>query len=295
MERVLVGYDGSDHARAAAEMGACLSRHTGAAVTVLAAAQLPAATAAAAAGLAAAGAAAARAGGALAVARGVLGTAVEALVEEAGRGGYEVLIVGHGGRGGLAQILLGSVAKGVAAAAPCPVLVARHPVPAAIDHVLVGVTPAAPSKRAAQASIALARACRARLTLLHVVDMALLAAAPRAESMIHLRHVTGTEGEALLEALSRACRASGVEADALQATGLPADVLLAVAQERSAQVVAIGRPARAGLERLVLGSESDAVLRRAQSAVLITGAGAEVAEPGGPPVPAPVRGGRPVQ
>jgi nucleotide-binding universal stress UspA family protein len=177
------------------------------------------------------------------------------------------------------QMMLGSVTAGVVAAAPCPVLVVRDPAPEAIDHILVEVTRAAPSQRAVEAAISLARACAARLTLLHVIDTALLASAPRAASMLLLRRSVESDGAAALDRLSHVCRTSGVEADALQATGQAADVLLALAQERGAQVVAIGRPGRPGLERLVLGGESDAILRRAETAVLITGEESRVAEP----------------
>lgn len=278
MKRLLVGYDGSAHALEAVRQAAHLALQTGVRVTVLTIGPVPGASAAVPAPIEAAALATAEDGasmlrrhGVAAEARGVLGAPSEVLLEAARREGYDLLLVGHGGRSGLTQLLLGSVAKRVAAAAPCPVLVVRGPAPETIDHILVGVTRSAPSQRAAEAAIMLARACGARLTLLHVVSTELLATAAHAHAMAYLRVFEEADGKAALAWLSQQCQQAGVEADTLQATGPTVDVVLTLARERDAQVIAIGRPDRTSLGRLVLGSTSDAILRGAKAAVLITG------------------------
>jgi nucleotide-binding universal stress UspA family protein len=60
---------------------------------------------------------------ATAVAR--LGTPAPAIVREARRRRADVVVVGTHGRTGLSRFLLGSVAAGVVALAPCPVLTVR--------------------------------------------------------------------------------------------------------------------------------------------------------------------------
>jgi nucleotide-binding universal stress UspA family protein len=58
----------------------------------------------------------------------------EALVEAARAHAADLVVVGTHGRRGPARLLLGSVAARVVATAPCPVLVARPPGPAALDR-----------------------------------------------------------------------------------------------------------------------------------------------------------------
>jgi nucleotide-binding universal stress UspA family protein len=289
MKRLLVGYDGSEHAREAVRLAAYLARRSGAGLTVLSVEPAPAIgrpprppwAADAARETARDGAALAESHGVRAAARGAHGPPADVLVDIAGRGGYDLLVLGHGGTRSLVQMVVGSVAKRVAAEAPCPVLVVRDAVPAAIDHVLVGVTRSASSQRAAEAAVALARACGARLTLLHVIDTALLAATARAQTMAHLHVAEEADGKAALVWMSQLCQKAGVPDETVQATGQPAEVLLSIARERGAQVVAIGRPQRPGVERVVLGSESDAILRYVESAVLITGQRAAAPVAGG--------------
>jgi len=58
-------------------------------------------------------------------ARAVPGTGYETIVEEAKRGGYDLIVIGTHGRKNLSRAILGSVAERVVRYAHCPVLVAR--------------------------------------------------------------------------------------------------------------------------------------------------------------------------
>jgi nucleotide-binding universal stress UspA family protein len=61
-------------------------------------------------------------------ARAVPGRAYQTIVEEAERGGYDLIVIGTHGRKNLSRAVLGSVAERVVRHAHCPVLVARaHP------------------------------------------------------------------------------------------------------------------------------------------------------------------------
>lgn len=54
-----------------------------------------------------------------------LGDPAAAIVERAGNGGYDLLVLGTHGRTGLSHVLIGSVAEKVVRRAPCPVLTVR--------------------------------------------------------------------------------------------------------------------------------------------------------------------------
>jgi nucleotide-binding universal stress UspA family protein len=55
------------------------------------------------------------------------GFAASEIVAFAGKGGYDLIVLGTHGRTGLSHALLGSVAEKVVRTAPCPVLIVRAP------------------------------------------------------------------------------------------------------------------------------------------------------------------------
>lgn len=58
-------------------------------------------------------------------ARAVPGRGYQTIVDEAERGGYDLIVIGTHGRKNLSRVVLGSVAERVVRYAHCPVLVAR--------------------------------------------------------------------------------------------------------------------------------------------------------------------------
>lgn len=98
----------------------------------------------------------------------VRGEPVRVLLQLARERGYDLVVMGTHRRAGAARVLLGSVAEAVVRDCPCPVLV----VPAAaraVRRVLAPVNEAAYARKSLLAAGLVARAYRARLTVLHVV------------------------------------------------------------------------------------------------------------------------------
>ena len=261
IKRLLVGSDGSEHARQAADLACVVARQTNARVTLLSAGGEDAAAEARRLG----------AGDVAVEARTTEGEAAAALVRVAERERFDLVVIGYGGKAALAEALLGSTTKRVLGSAPCPVLVARGPAPHAIERMLVALDDSDEARRAVEAAAMLARACGAALTLLHVVDTEVLARAPRAESMLRLR--AGQDGYGKLSLLwaNQLCGRAGLEAELVQVTGPAAQAILDHAVRRGADVVAVGRRERRGVGPLWLGGVSDEVLRDARGAVLVVG------------------------
>lgn len=97
------------------------------------------------------------------------GEPAAALAKEAERIEAELVVLGARGRSPLAGLLLGSTARQLLSATTRPVLVAHTPVEA-ITHVLAGVEQGANAARVADATAGLAAATGAAVTLAHVVD-----------------------------------------------------------------------------------------------------------------------------
>lgn len=102
-----------------------------------------------------------------AMTREVPGAPAEVL-SEIGQGA-DVLVLGTRGTGGFAGLRLGSVALGVAAAAPCSVVLVPAPVPAddRVPEVVVGVDARSPDGRALDLAFDAARLQKARLRAVH--------------------------------------------------------------------------------------------------------------------------------
>lgn len=203
----------------------------------------------------------------------------------------DLIVMGTRGRRGAQRLLLGSVAEEVVRLAPCPVLTLRGPdggpedaegdaeddaedeavvTPEAIETVLVPIDFSAPSRRALAAARRLAAGLDARLALLHVI-----------ETRIYPTHY-GHLGSAIAERLGELEQRSRDELAAVYAAaggpevpyttavrnGRPSIEIARFAEEAGSDLLVQSTHGLTGLERLVLGSTAEAVVRLAPCPVL---------------------------
>jgi nucleotide-binding universal stress UspA family protein len=200
------------------------------------------------------------------------GVPYAAIVEEAGRLGARLVVVGNRGRTGLAATLLGSVAARVVRYAHCPVLVAR-PRPLT-GKVLVATDFSDPALPAIRAAAEETSRIGGKITAVHCLD------APSPD-WLGLIHGATVEGLAISEASSRVARdrardrlaaalgQAGIAGEMFVVSGSPADVIVDVAREVQAEVIVVGTAGRTGLRRVVLGSVAERVVRHAPTSVLV--------------------------
>lgn len=177
------------------------------------------------------------------------------------------------GRTGAGRAFLGSVAEEVVRRAAVPVLVVRVPdlpsppavseVPEPIRRVLV---PVDGSDRSLHAFTPAAEMCRLFDGRLHFVRV--LGRDDQAER---------AQAQAQLGALEERSRALGIEAVSTVTEGDPAERILELARVHKADVVAMATHGRRGLARLLMGSVTEAVLRRSEVPLLVVRS-AEAAE-----------------
>jgi nucleotide-binding universal stress UspA family protein len=137
----------------------------------------------------------------------------------------------------------------------------------------------------------LAGPLNAQVALLHVVDTAsaiapLAAAEPTGLGVPPLASAANMGmTEQLIEDQERSAETlvqklaqrlpEGIAADALMREGTPAETIITTAQEWKAGLIVMGTHGRGGLERLVVGSTAEAVLRAATCPVLTIRAGVQ--------------------
>ncbi len=189
----------------------------------------------------------------------VLGKPATEIVDVVRQWHADLVVVGTHGNGWLER--LGSVADAVVRHSPCAVLVVRAPSRAAMSaqRLLIAVDGSTLAEHAAGRGADLAQKLGATAALVHVIDpdAGTVAGAPTTEH----------EGRQLLAGLTR-----GPVLDAAAAFvvfGPPPTAIGDAAHQWQADLVVVGSHGRGRIQRMVLGSVADAVIRHAPCAVLV--------------------------
>jgi nucleotide-binding universal stress UspA family protein len=202
------------------------------------------------------------------------GRPASALIEEAGRWGADLIVLGSRGHGPLESLLLGSVSAEVVDHAPCPVLVARRPV---VRRLLLGVDGSDSAHRAVAtlASWQLLRAVPATVVavLEPMPSWPIALGGAFAPTIVTLgdggmdeRHeqLRGAVAEAIAT-----LRRAGMIAEGEIREGDPAHELVKASKEHSADLVVVGTRGLSALGRLLLGSVARKVLLHTDASVLV--------------------------
>jgi nucleotide-binding universal stress UspA family protein len=187
----------------------------------------------------------------------------------------KLVVVGARGLGGVRGLLLGSVSLEVARQAPCPVLVVKGQ-PQGFRRVVVAVDGSPDSLEALRFFAALPLPGKLRVRLVGVVNR--LRIPPRAPrvAQAHLRAVAAqvegerrAEVEAALERAAAGIREKVGAAELAIPVGRPGEKIVREATEFAADLVVVGARGLGGVQRFLLGSVSEEVLRAARCPVLI--------------------------
>ena len=141
-------------------------------------------------------------------------------------------------------------------------------------HILVAVDGSSTSDLAIQEAVKLAKAQRARLRLVHVVDEVVTDSYLEFEPPEDLFESIRKRGQAVLDKAMVLVRPSGVEAETrlLELDKLMlhiADLIAAEADAWPADLIVIGSHGRRGVRRMFLGSVAEGVARIASKPVLL--------------------------
>lgn len=173
-----------------------------------------------------------------------------------------LIVMGTHGHTGWDRLRLGSTAQAVVRGASCPVLTLqevvardsyRHHVKVNLERLLVA-TDFSPCADAALHYVSgLAARLSAQVCLVHAADEGL----------------SDKVGQRKLNMLVRELQRNGGIAESMSAPGDPVEVILRLAEEWQADVIAVGTQGRRGLSRLLLGSVAESLLRRAGCPLLV--------------------------
>ena len=210
-----------------------------------------------------------------ATARVAEGDPREEIVEAAKEFGADLVVLGARGLGAIQEILLGSVSLAVARRAPCPVLICKG-APRATRSITAGLDGSEHGRRALAWLLKLPLPAGLRLQLVGVAEPQhypstapgiLREALGAAVAAVDAERRAAAEKEC--RAAADIARGQDVIAIVEVGKGRAAEVIVQAAQQHGSDVIVVGARGLGTLERLLLGSVSEAVLRLAHCPVLI--------------------------
>lgn len=283
--RLVVAYDGSDGADAAAAFGLWLAGKAGSAVTVVHAS--PAPEAAPSAGLLPGAAEQVVADErewrrrmrnlreyagphAVVETRVVRGQPAGAIIAAAIEHRADAVLMGSHGSGPMRGALLGSASSQVLAHAPCAVMLFReHAATEPASHVrsvVVGVDGSPSSARALEIAQALAAPLGATVVLVHAYDPHVPFAVMTTEGM---RDLVRQHGREVLATVRETVDAPSPSVEDELVEGRAGDALVAACERHAPAILAVGSRGRGGFKELLLGSTSHEVANNAPCPVLV--------------------------
>jgi len=183
---------------------------------------------------------------------------------------FDLVVVGTHGRTGFARILLGSVAEGVVRHAPCSVLAVRPDGEVKpFGRVLCPIDFSECSQHAAELAAALVRPGSAGITLLHVIDPPAIHTGEK--RMVELVRELDRYSMGHLDEWALRLEGKAPAPVAKQSRiGRPgAEILRCLDEGPPFDLVVMGSHGKLGIERLLLGSVAEKVVRHARCPVLV--------------------------
>jgi nucleotide-binding universal stress UspA family protein len=188
----------------------------------------------------------------------------------------DLVVVGSQGRRGLPRFVLGSVAERVVRLSPAPVLTV-HPsdhvsiTAGGMDrfrHILAPTDFSAASQQGVDAAVALALELDASLTLVHVYELPIYPYHMLDDVLADVEAAIRRELEGLLARV----RVGFPKAEGVVRQGAPWQEILDVARERGVDLIVLSTHGRHGLQRVLIGSVAEKIVRLSPVPVLTAGA-----------------------
>jgi nucleotide-binding universal stress UspA family protein len=136
------------------------------------------------------------------------------------------------------------------------------------ERVMIATDGSKHSERAAEAGIELARLSGGTITVVYVADTGRLSHLPEDMALASIRDLLIKEGEEATDYVEEMANKAGVTSAKKVIEGNPGDELVRFADEAGIDVIVIGSCGRSGLEKFLLGSVAEKVVRTSKVPVL---------------------------
>jgi nucleotide-binding universal stress UspA family protein len=124
------------------------------------------------------------------------------------------------------------------------------------------------TKKALDYGIDLAINTGAKLQALYVVDTGTYKSIPLSAPMEYAFSLLRQEGDIALKYVAERAQAAGLEEEGVIVEGYPADEIIKYAENNSIDLIIMGTMGKSGLDRFLLGSVTDKVIRNSRIPVI---------------------------
>lgn len=214
-----------------------------------------------------------------------LGSPKSKIIDTAAEWHADLIVLGSHGRTGLDRFLLGSLPDSVLRHAHCSVELVRIPRPAkgsktmdgttkgSVRKILLAIDDSKFSEAALRMLTEQVRPNQTEVRVLHVVEpLPFLVARGTGgydADLDKVKNARTEQAENMVAKIAETLRAKGLKVSTAIAKGNPKSKILDTAEEWKAELIVLGSLGQTGLERFLMGSVSDAVVRHARCSVEI--------------------------
>lgn len=209
------------------------------------------------------------------------GVPSEAILAYLDREAIDLVSMGTHGRTGLERFLVGSVTERVVRTSDVPVLtVQSEPTGSGgYDRVLIPTDGSTTATAAIDHGVAIAERFDATVHALSVVNESALQENLAVEFAAEVRTARTERAERAVAAVAERCEAHGLDVVTDVGRGTPHRVIREYVDDHGIDVVTMGTEGRTGLERYLLGSVTERVVRTSDAPVLTVRAGRSTSVP----------------
>jgi nucleotide-binding universal stress UspA family protein len=125
------------------------------------------------------------------------------------------------------------------------------------------------AEKAVEHGIKLARALGCEVIGLYVIDISAFAGVPTETIWGSMRKLLEEEGNKALATVERIAKENDVKFSVSIKEGIPSEDIIKVSEEENIDLIIMGTAGRAGLNRFLLGSVAEKVVRSAQCPVMV--------------------------
>ena len=137
------------------------------------------------------------------------------------------------------------------------------------DKILIATDGSEYTKNAVDYGIDLAKNTGAKLLTIYVVDTAAFASIPMDAAWESMYELLKQEGDAAIKYVADKAKAEGLEIEGNLIEGHPADEIIKYSEKNSVSLIIMGTLGKSGLDRFLLGSVAEKVVRNSKIPVLV--------------------------
>jgi nucleotide-binding universal stress UspA family protein len=136
------------------------------------------------------------------------------------------------------------------------------------EKILIATDGSKHSEKAAKAGIEIAKLSGGKVISLYVADTSRMSHLPDDMLLFSIRDILVREGKEANDYVESLARESGVEAQKVILEGNPGEEILRYAGQHGADMIVMGNVGRTGLDKFLLGSVAEKVVRNSSAPVL---------------------------